>query len=107
MEIKSIREAYQLRSAAALGGYGRMAQRTDSLQPEKETGTQDTVAFSANASFRARLDAEVKKYAAAEAPTAASAERIAALRTQYAGDSCPVSGSEIAAAVLGNVFGAC
>lgn len=106
MEIKSIREAYQMRSAAALGGYNRMAQRTDSLTAEKETGAQDTVAFSANASFRARLDVEVKKYAAAEMPAAASAERIASLRTQYSGDSCPVSGAEIASAVLGGVFGA-
>lgn len=105
MEIKGIYEAYKLRAATAPGGFGRAAQRTETLSAEKESGAQDTVAFSTGASFRASLDAEVKKYASAQELSAAGSERIAALREKYQGDCCPIAGSEVATAMLNTVFG--
>lgn len=105
MEIKGIRESCRSLNTAALSGYSRMMQRTEAAQAEKSTGAQDTVTLSADASFKSFLATEVRKFSAAGETEGASAERIASLRQQYAGDSCPVSGTDVAAAMLNSVFG--
>ena len=74
------------------------------VRPAAETRA-DKVAFSSEGSFKAQLGTYARAFAA-ESGKAASAERINRLKQQYQGDSCPVSGADIASAVLKYSLGA-
>ena len=107
MEINSIRDTHQL---LAVNGA-----RCISLKVGENTSSgnhfsgQDTLNISATASFQARLSAESKKYASiAKAESGnhtISAAELNQLKHNYQGDRCPMSGLDVAGALLNRVLG--
>ena len=103
MEIQGIHEIYQSNSARSTA---RQVKKPGENPSAAADGTMDTVEISREASFRARLSAESKQYtAAARAAATVPSERLEALKLQYQGDRCPVSGMDVARAILGRVCG--
>lgn len=105
MEIKGFGDYYSYRS---LGSVGRKTSgKGSSPMIGKETTEGDIVKFSPEASFRSQLSAMAKGYAAEvkENEGTVSAQRISELKAQYEGDNCPVSGYDVARAVLNRVCG--
>lgn len=103
MEIKSVHELYPYRSVSS--GGRKPVSAVESV-PAKESGERDVVAISPEASFRAKLDSLSKGYAAqGKAVEASSGDRVQALKAQYQGDNCPVSGYDVARAVYASVCG--
>ena len=92
MEIKSIHELYQLRTAKTMPRPGKKTR--EELAP-KDTAV-DTITISKEASFRAQLATATRQYAAeAQNIAGASPARMDSLKAAYAGDQCPVSGADI------------
>lgn len=102
MEISSIQNFYRMQNAATYGRVKHCAEETTAAAAQ--TRETDTVDLSSEASFRATLAASARSYAA-QSTQNASAERIAALKQAYAGDSVPVSGKDIASSVMRAAFG--
>ena len=102
MEIKGIKDVYQMRAANGLNKASKPVESTSA--PEKEAGSVDMIKISPEAAFKHKMSAATKQYASAmvDGP---SAGRIATLKAKYAGDNCPVSSAEIAGSILGRVFG--
>lgn len=105
MEIKGIQDIYKVHTPSV---QSTSAQKTD----DASTGTrndnigQDTISISPKGSFQNKINAEIKKYAAAaQTDTKISENRIQALKSKYYGDNCPVSGSDIASAMMVRVCG--
>ena len=65
---------------------------------------KDEVEISPDASFKAQLSSCSKAYAA-EIKQDVSIKRIEELKEAYAADNCPISGRDIASAVLKYTFG--
>lgn len=101
MEINGINNYLRISQPAAQRSIARPAAES---APAAETRA-DKVAFSSEGSFKAQLGTYARAFAA-ESGKAASAERINRLKQQYQGDSCPVSGADIASAVLKYSLGA-
>ena len=108
MEIKGIHEYYSAHPSRAATSGRQIKKAEDVLQPGKGTGCvdTDTVTLSPQATFQARLDAEVQKYGkAAQKQAAVDQKRIDRLKIQYMGGQCPVSGIEVADAILRRISG--
>ncbi|MEA4894335.1 MAG: hypothetical protein VB064_03635 [Oscillospiraceae bacterium] len=102
MEIKPIQN-YIMTQASA--------NSTNTKKPAEEAGEAaadtrgtDKIDISSEASFKADLGKYAKIYSA-KGTEKASAERITALKQQYQGDTCPISGSDIAAKIISGILG--
>lgn len=103
--INGVHEAYSLHTAMGSRPVNNK-KVTEEAVLGRETGAQDQVIISPEASFRARLEVASKQVAAAPQPRQeVSAERMSQLKAQYAGDNCPVSGADIAQSMLGRACG--
>ena len=76
----------------------------DSTTSHAETYGTDTVEISSNGSFKAELGTYSKAYET-HSKQDASQERVEQLKVSYAGDNCPVSGTDIATAIMKYTFG--
>ena len=104
MEIKSI---YDIQKRLAVpSSRSTHVKIEESISVRKEPVNLDTINISPNASFQSKLDMETKKYSALakQSPTTSS-ERISQIKAQYQGDCCPISGSDVASAILNQVYG--
>lgn len=97
MDINAIQNYMRVQPAVTTG---RPVRATSDAAAAAAAETRvDKADFSSQASFKAQLGAYAKTYAASSAEPA-SAERITQLKAQYQGDSCPVSGTDIASAIM-------
>lgn len=103
MDINSVQNYYRIQSAV---GTGRVSRPNAETAPaEVERSRTDKIDISSEASFKAQLSAYAKSYSAQSNQTASN-ERISQLKRQYQGDACPVSGRDIASAVMQYTLGA-
>ncbi len=107
MSIKGIHDRYQIQKAGGLDRpYVQREKDGASASKDSTAPKGDVIDISAGGSFKARLDAEVKRMSQQlESAPQTSTARIAQLREQYSGDNCPLSSNDIAAAVLEKVCG--
>lgn len=102
MEINSLQNYYRLQNTA---NTCRVKRNVEENTPSaSESYGTDKVAISSDASFKAELSSLAKTYSAQSAKTA-SQERIEALKEAYREDNCPVSGRDIASAVMKYALG--
>ena len=101
MEINAIQNYMRVQPAVTTG---RAVRPAADVAAAAETTRSDKVDFSSQASFKAQLGASAKQYAMQSTETA-SAERISQLKQQYQGDACPVSGTDIASAIMKYTIG--
>lgn len=101
MEIKGLYSHYRVPSAQTAGKAGRAGGHFAAEM--KDTAKMDTVDISPDAALKGKVAAASREYAA-RIERGVPAERIAALRVKYQGDACPVSGAEVADAILARVF---
>lgn len=74
--------------------------------PKKSENSKDTVNISAEASFKSKLNSEVKSYASLASDfSSTSSARIESLKKAYSNDACPVSSIDIARAMSRSVCG--
>lgn len=104
MEISSVQNFYRMQNAQQVSRVKRPAEDSAAVSAAQSYETTDTVDLSADASFRSGLAASARTYAA-QSTQQASPERIAALKQAYAGDATPVSGKDIAGAMLHSALG--
>lgn len=102
MEIKPIANYYKTQATANLTNTKKTIEENGVPAADKR-GT-DKIDISAEASFKAELGKYAKTYSA-KSTEEASPERIAELKQQYEGDSCPISGSDIAAKIISGILG--
>ena len=95
MDINAIQNYMRIQPSVTTG----RAVRPVAEAAAASEGRVDKADFSSQASFKAQLGAVAKTYAA-RASEPASAERISELKQQYQGDACPVSGVDIASAIM-------
>lgn len=102
MEIKGIKDVYQMRAASGVGKTAKPVESTGASG--KESSSVDMINISTEAAFKHKMSAATKQYTSAlsEGP---SASRMTVLKAKYAGDHCPTSSAEIAGSILGRVFG--
>ncbi|NLW64975.1 MAG: hypothetical protein GXY26_01900 [Clostridiales bacterium] len=102
MEINHIQNFYRLQNTPDAARVKRTSEgpRSEAF----ETCGKDEVAISSDASFKAALSSYAKAYASNKNQEV-SAERVEALKSAYSGDNCPVSGRDVAAAVIKYTFG--
>lgn len=109
MDIKGIHSYYQNHPIQnAKPTHEITPQKVEESRNTEQTGKNgiDTVSISSKGSFQSQINAEMKKYAnAAKEGYAISPERLEALKRQYQGDRTPVSGDDIAKAILQRVCG--
>lgn len=103
MDIKPIQHNYRLQNVANTGRVVKKAAEEFSGSASEMYG-KDKIAISSEASFKAELYSCAKAYACKNRQPVPE-ERIEELKKQYAGDNCPVSGHDIASAVIRNIFG--
>ncbi len=104
MEIKGLYSAYKFSSIENLGKPGHAA-RSAAAEGKNPCGG-DTIKISRDAAFRSELSSGARKLASMEKTNAAaSPEQLQRLKEKYANDRCPVSGDEIAEAILNRVLG--
>ncbi len=106
MEIKSIFDAsklYQKNNAI------NKPTSNSTQNPETNTSvaaTTDTVSFSSEASFKSNLNSVMKDYAIQSKVTeSVNHSKVDELKLKYSGDNCPVSGTEIADAMINKICG--
>lgn len=104
MDINKIQRYMNVSPALNTGRTARPAADSVSATAAASETRADKVDLSSQAGFKAQLGAYAKIYAA-EASKPASPERINQLKQQYQGDACPVSGTDIASAVLKYTLG--
>ena len=92
MDIKGIHDVYRLRAPQ---GQARPAHRAEEAVSARPGQGGDVVEISPDAALRAKL--APSRAAAQEGP---DARRLEALRRKYLGDACPVSGRDVARAML-------
>ena len=102
MEIKPIANYYKMQTTAT---------SINAKKPVEETGAQvtetrgtDKIDISAEANFKAELSKQSKTYAI-KSNEEVSQARISELKLKYQGDSCPISGSDIAAKIISGILG--
>ena len=101
MEIKGLYSHYRVPSAQTAGKAGRTGGHFAAEM--KDTAKMDTVDISPDAALKGKVAAASREYAA-RIERGVPAERIAALRVKYQKNACPVSGYEVADAILARVF---
>lgn len=102
MEINSIQNCYHQINTTTVGHEKKTAE--DSTTSPTETYGTDTVEISHDGNFKSELGTYSKAYET-HSKQDASQERIEQLKVSYAGDNCPVSGTDIATAIMKYTFG--
>ena len=102
MEINSIQNYYRLQNSANTGRMKKVADES-TFSPSESHG-KDKVNISSEGSFKAELSTYAKVYSSQNKQNT-SAERIEELKEAYKGDNCPVSGRDIASAIIKYTFG--
>ncbi|MFB0920117.1 MAG: flagellar biosynthesis anti-sigma factor FlgM [Oscillospiraceae bacterium] len=102
MEIKPIQNYYKTQATANSANTKKTVE--ESSAPVADTRGADKIDISAEASFKAELGKYARTYAA-RSTEEASTERISELKQQYQGDTCPISGSDIAAKIISGILG--
>ena len=102
MEINSIQNYYRTQAAANSTSAKKTVEESGA-QTSDTRGT-DTIDISAEASFKSELSKYSRTYAA-KSKEAVSSERIEELKQQYQGDTCPISGSDIATKIISGILG--
>ena len=102
MEIKPIQNYYKTQAAANSTNTKKTVEEISA--PAADTRGTDKIDISSEASFKSELGKYAKTYAA-KSTEAASKERISELKQQYQGDTCPISGSDIAAKIISGILG--
>lgn len=102
MEIKSIYSQYAIKPEKYTGKSNDASGGTPAIG--KENNSVDMIELSPNATLQTQLAVE-KKAAARSFHAELSDARVAALRLKYQGDNCPVSGSDVAEAMMKRVLG--
>lgn len=107
MEINSLKSIYQTPASVSAGGGLSKAGRSANANASQQAGAaaSDTVDISQKASFQTKLNTEMKKAFQAQNSAAPSADRLSALKEQYAGDQCPVSSMDVSRAMLRGICG--
>jgi hypothetical protein len=95
-----------LKNIASVGRYGNGLQHVQekkeaTLSGASRTADADVVQISADAALKSKLSA-FSSVLAKEMNTV-GAEHLARLKQQYAGESCPVTGRDVAGAILARV----
>ena len=104
MDIKAIYDIQTLHSKTNTRAIATTP--IESISNIRDTLSLDTVNISPSASFQARLDVAVKAYSATgKSSNEMSAARMDTLKTQYQGDRCPVTGSDVASKMLRQICG--
>ena len=102
MEINPIQNYYRMQATTNTTNTKKAVEETTT--PATDTRGTDTIDISSEASFKAELSKQAKTYAANNSEEVSS-ERIAQLKQQYQGDTCPISGSDIAAKIIAGILG--
>ena len=97
IELQSIYDAYKVR-AAGQGKTVRRSEQTARTAAAAPAQNQDSIQISPDAALRAELNKTIKT--SAQQLDTTSPERMAYLKTKYAGDACPVSAEDVADAML-------
>ncbi len=100
IELKGIYDVYKVRGVTNGGNTMRKTESdyaAVSTQGKAESG--DVIEISAEASFKAQLDATAKQYAV-QYDAGVSSERLEALKAKYQNDGCPTSAQATAQAML-------
>jgi len=102
MGINPIQNYYRMQATSNSTNAKKTAEESNA-QVTDTRGT-DTIDISAESSFKAELGKYAKTYSAKIAEEASS-EHISELKEQYQGDTCPISGSDIAAKIIAGILG--
>lgn len=102
MEIKPIANYYKTQATANSVGAKKTVEESSATAADSRV--IDKIDISAEASFKAELSKYAKTYSA-KSTEGASPERISELKQQYQGDTCPISGSDIAAKIISGILG--
>ncbi len=103
MDINSVRNHYIRNSVSSVYTKDVNVKSADSVA-KSATGDAVVVDFGTKGTEKSVYDKAVMNYKVAyNKPT--DAARIKELKEKYQGDSCPISSSEIAGAIMGNVIG--
>ena len=102
MEINSIQNYYRTQAAANSTNTKKITEENSAAAAE--TRETDKIDISSEASFKAGLSKYAKIYSA-KSSEGASSERISELKEKYQGDSCPISGSDIASKIIAGILG--
>ena len=102
MEIGSIQNYYRMQAAANPANTKKTVE--DNTASTIDTRGTDTIDISSEASFKAELSKQAKTYAA-KSNEEVSSQRIAELKQKYQGDTCPISGSNIASKIIAGILG--
>ena len=102
MEINSIQNYYRTQATANSTNAKKAVEETNI--PATDTRGTDKIDISSEASFKAELSKQAKTYAS-KSNEGIPSERISELKQQYQGDTCPISGSNIAAKIIAGILG--
>lgn len=102
MEINSVQNYYRMQSAATAGNTRKAADEGSTSAADNRT--TDVIDISAEANFKSELGKYSKIYSA-NSKEVTSSERIAELKQKYQGDTCPISGSDIAGKIISGILG--
>ena len=100
MEIKGIGDVYK--TLFPTSGRSKTEKVDDRLAATDVN--RDVIKISSEASFLSKVEGVGKAYAA-DLDKGISSERMSELKAQYQGDNVPVSGTEVAKAMFGRIFG--
>ena len=104
MAINPIQNYYRAQAASNTNQNNAKKTIEESSTMAADTRGTDKIDISAEASFKAELGKYAKTYAA-KSSEGTSKERIAELKQQYQGDSCPISSSDIASKIIAGILG--
>jgi len=104
MEINSIQNYYRMQATANTANAAKKTPIEENTTSITEGRTTDTIEISSKASFKSELNTYTKA-SAAKNNAEVSDERIANLKQQYQGDSCPISSSDIATSIISGILG--
>ena len=102
MEIKPIANYYKAQATSNAVNAKKTVE--ENIVTAGDTRGKDKIDISAEASFKAELGKYAKTYSV-KCTEEASPERISELKQQYQGDTCPISGSDIAAKIISGILG--
>lgn len=102
IELNGLYDMYKVRATKTGAGVHHTEKET-TQQTAVHGDNQDVIEISPAAAMRAELGAAAKTQAAQFAQI--SPERMAYLKTKYAGDACPVSAEAVAGAILNALDG--
>lgn len=103
IEMKGIHDIYQNRSVSTVNKASKMPEEKPASLAA--SGEQDVIQISSEATLKLQLDAETK-VCVQKMKEELSAERLEALKEKYAGESCPISGTETAKALINRMHSA-